>query len=205
MRTLVFSFLIVFLVISLSFGETIYLSSCQQVEDNTEAEEEKGSTIPNYAEIISSEKERILKAEQDKAMVGEENNLGSMTMAQNGSGSKTGNMLLIAGLATAGVGTFLAIWSQKMVTETASYTEYYWWGSAHVTASITYKKHKDWLWPGVAMIGGGAVLTFLGLRMRKSAQNRAIMLENRSKKEGYLTLGVDPRYDQVHVAYNIDF
>jgi len=24
-------------------------------------------------------------------------------------------------------------------------------------------------------------------------------------KEWYLTLGIDPRYDQVHVAYNIDF
>jgi hypothetical protein len=41
-------------------------------------------------------------AEQDKAVAGEENNPGSMTMAQNGSCSKTGDMLLITGVVIVG-------------------------------------------------------------------------------------------------------
>jgi hypothetical protein len=55
------------------------------------------------------------------------------------------------------------------------------------------------------MIGGGAVLSLLGLKMRKSSQSQSTILENHGKKEGYLTLGIDSRYDQVHVTYNIDF
>jgi hypothetical protein len=44
-------------------------------------------------------------------MIGKENNPGTIVIAQNSSGSKIGSMLLITGLATAGVGTFRAIWS----------------------------------------------------------------------------------------------
>jgi hypothetical protein len=222
MKKILISITIVFLSLSMAFGDVLYMHNDGNVEAKKAADKKKHEELSANMkiDIFSMEdvlhnsyglpavegqlkKEKVEKKKESPFDKDSEYNSWKEEMNRAEGKRKTGLILIIAGLAAVGGGTGAVLATKKSGPEIAA--PYYFPSEYSYQLSVQHRNYYDFKWYSIALLSGGAATTIYGLFMRSSGDNMKKDLEEEGKRKGYLTLNLNPYSEQINIAYKIEF
>jgi hypothetical protein len=222
MKKILISITIVFLSLSMAFGDVLYLHNDGNVEAKAAADKKKHEELPAnmrigvfaMADVLHNsyglpavegqlKKEKVEKKKESPFEKDSEYNSWKEEMNRAEGKRKTGLILIIGGLAAVGGGTAAVLATKKSGPEIAG--AYYFPSEYSYQVSVQRRNNYDFKWYSIALLSGGAATTIYGLFMRSSGDEMKRDLEEEGKRKGYLTLNVNPYTEQINIAYKIEF
>lgn len=116
---------------------------------------------------------------------------------------RKGLMFIITGAGAAAVGGALVLSSRTSGPEIPG--PYFFPSEYSVFLSVKQRHYYEWKWYSAALLGGGGALAVWGLFVYESGDEMKKGLEEEGKSKGYLTLNLNPQFNQVNIAYKIEF
>jgi hypothetical protein len=222
MKKMLITITIVFLSLSMAFGDVLYMHNDGNVEAKNAADKKKHEKLPANMRIgvFSMEdvlhnsyglpaveeqlkKEQIEKKKESPFEKDSEYTSWKEQMNRADGKRKTGLVLIIAGLAAVGGGAAAVMATKESGPERAG--SYYFPSEFNYQLSVQHRNYYDFKWYSIALLSGGAATAIYGLFVRSSGDNMKKDLEEEGKRKGYLTLNVNPYTEQINIAYKIEF
>lgn len=222
MKNLIVALLIISLSISLAFADIFYLKNGKIEEGKVIRKSERPARVQSHISISSIEEKGIYQIEYEKLAIEEQKKKEKIKEPEKGAlqeddayllwkesmehaarKRKKGLILSITGAAAIGIGTALVLSTRKEGPKEAGM--YYDLWSRSYYAAVEQRKYYQLKWPSIVCLSSGAVLAVYGLYVFDSGNKIKKHLEEEGKRKGYIAFNIDPRFNQVQIAYKIDF